>query len=191
MRGITSLGMAAALAIAGSSAPLAANPLKSRLTAIDLRDCKVLSRHKDGNAYRCPGLPGWPVYVASGDDRQFISFGRSPEKRKAATQTLGAFNTIFETGKRPAIEWRIERKGNREVPFATIVRFHTQRDGAKGDVLVITKVDARQACQIARIDAMANPDGMALARAWADKNARARGCDKEPEVIGTAGQSPM
>ena len=192
MRRSATLAAISVVALTASGAlPVAANPLKSRLTAIDLADCKVLARHKDGNSYRCPGLPGWPVYVASGDDRQFVSFGANPEKRKAATETLGAFNTIFERGKRPAIEWRIERKGGREVPFATIVQFHTARDGAKGEVLVVSKVDARQACHLAHIDANANPDGMALARRWADENARSRGCDKPAETIGKSGASPM
>lgn len=187
---VTATLLALAL-VAAAAQPSAANPLKSRLTAIDLAECKLVKRHKDGNAYRCQGLPNWPVYVASGDDRQFVSFGAAPEKRQAATQTLGAFNTIFERGKRPAIEWRIERRGGREMPFATIVRFHTSRDGTRGEVLVVSKVDQKQACHLAYIDANANPDGMALARKWADENARVRGCDKPPEVIGRAGKSPM
>lgn len=180
-----------ALLLAAAVWPAAANPLKGVLTAVDLRSCKLIKRHQDGNAYLCPGLPGWPVYVASGDDRQFVSFGPDPGRRLAANQTLGAFNTIFEPGKRPAIEWRVERKGGRQIPFATIVRFHTQRDGAKGDVLVITKVARSEACQLARIDATANADGMALARAWADENARKRTCGKPPETVGKVGSSPM
>lgn len=191
MRAAIGIGLGWLTALACATTPAMANPLKSRLTAIDLSDCKLLKRHPDGNAYRCPGLPGWPVYVASGDDRQFLSFGPSAEKRQAASQTLGAFNSVFERGKRPAIEWRIERKGGREVPFATIVRFHTQRDGSKGEVLVVTKVDAKISCRLALVDAAANPDGMALARSWTDANARAQSCPGTPAVIGNTGTSPM
>lgn len=191
MRAAIGIGLGWLTVLACATTPAMANPLKSRLTAIDLSDCRFLKRHPDGNAYRCPGLPGWPVYVASGDDRQFLSFGPSAEKRQAASQTLGAFNSVFERGKRPAIEWRIEHKGGREVPFATIVRFHTHRDGSKGEVLVVTKVDAKISCQLALVDAAANPDGMALARSWADANARAQGCPGTPKVIGNTGKSPM
>lgn len=189
LSGICAIGTVA-LAGATGNGSVAANPLKSRLTAIDFVKCRALSRHRDGNAYRCPGLPGRPVHVASGDDRQFGSFGAAPQLRQAAAETPVAFNTIFERGKRPAIEWRIERRECREIPFATILRFHTQRDGTRGEVLVITKVDRRQARRLAVVDANVNPYGMALARAWADRNARTSGCDEPLQVIGKSGESP-
>lgn len=191
MRAAIGMGLGTLIVLMAGTMPADSNPLKSRLTAIELSDCKLLKRHPDGNSYRCPGLPGWPVYLASGDDRQFLSFGPSAEKRQSANQTLGPFNSIFERGKRPAIEWRIERKGGREVPFATIVRFHTQRDGRKGEVLVVTKVDAKSTCQVALVDANANPDGMALARSWTDANVRTLVCPDTPTVIGKTGASPM
>lgn len=191
MRSAIGMGLGLLVACAAVATPALANPLRSRLTAIDLSDCKLLKRHPDGNAYRCPGLTGWPVYVASGDDRQFLSFGPSPERRQAENQTLGDFNTIFEKGKRPAIERRIEHRGGRGVPFATIVRFHTQRDGRKGDVLVVTKIDEKSTYLLALVDATANPDGMALARSWVDANVRARRGPETPAVIGKTGASSM
>ena len=169
-----------------------ANPLKSRLTAIDLKACNLISRHRDGAAWRCQGLPGYPVYIAEGDLRQLLSFGIAAEHRRSATQTLAPFNTIFEGKIRPTIEWRIvtDVRG-RELPYATIVRYHTSREGAKGEVLVITKVDAQVSCQLAMVDAAANDDAMALAREWADQNARKLACPDKPAVLGKAGKSPM
>ncbi len=165
---------------------------KSLLTAIELKKCEQIRKHKDGGAWRCLGMRGYPVYFAEGDLRQMMAFGPSPEKRRSATQTLGAFNTIFDGKRRPTIEWRVEQLLNgRIVPFATIVRFHTSLEGVKGEVLVITKVDAAQSCHVAVIDAQANPDAMAMARTWAIAEARKRTCPDTPEVLGAKGKSPM
>ncbi|HEX4892098.1 MAG TPA: hypothetical protein VFV47_02340, partial [Hyphomicrobiaceae bacterium] len=87
-----------------------ANPLKSLYTTIELAQCRRISKHQDGGAWLCRGLEAWPVYVAEGDLRTFVSSGASPAKGKAATQTLGAFNTIFNgKAKRATLEWRFVR----------------------------------------------------------------------------------
>ena len=115
--------------------------MKSLYTTIQLKTCKQVKRHRDGGAWLCEGLAGLPVYVAEGDLRQFLSVGANAPKRRAATQTLGAFNSIFESGSdRATIEWRFDRRGERQIPYAIIVRFHTSQDGRKGDVLVVSKV---------------------------------------------------
>jgi hypothetical protein len=91
--------------------PAAANPVKSLYTTVELKSCQPIKRHKDGDAWRCQGLPGYPVYVAAGDLHQFVSAGKDAEHRRAATQTLGPFNTIFEAGSRRAtIEWAAGRR---------------------------------------------------------------------------------
>jgi len=90
--------IAGCLAPAIGSAPAAANPVKSLYTTVDLKICKQVKRHRDGGAWRCGGLGDLPVYVAEGDLRQFVSVGANAEKRRAATQTLGAFNSMFEKG---------------------------------------------------------------------------------------------
>lgn len=161
----------------------------SRLSAIELKACRQIAKHKDGGAWRCPGLRGYPVYFAEGDLRQFLAFGPAPEKRRSATQTLGPFNSIFRGKRRPTIEWRVERHLNgRIVPFATIVRFFTSHDGVESEVLVVTKVDDKQSCQLALIDARANPNAMAMARSWAIAQARKRSCPETPEVLGIKGR---
>ena len=138
-----------------------------------------------------PGTAGYPVYVAEGDLRFMLAFGPAPEKRRSATQTLGAFNSIFAPRSRPTIEWRSYRSGVRDVPYATIVRYHTSRDGVTGDVLVVTKVDRDNSCHAAYVDAIANADAIALAREWADKHAPEHKCDADPVVLGNTGKSPM
>lgn len=184
--------IAGCLAPSLGPAPAAANPVKSLYTTVDLKVCKQVKRHRDGGAWRCEGLDGLPVYVAEGDLRQFVSVGANAEKRRAATQTLGAFNSIFEKGgSRATIEWRFNRRGERKLPYAIIVRFHTSRDGRNGDVLVVSKVSDTETCHVAYIDALANRDAIALARQIADRQATSFDCRKEPHTEGATGRSPM
>jgi hypothetical protein len=186
----------ALLAIVGlglATAPrAAANPVKSLYTTVDLRMCKQVKRDRDGGSWRCDGLPGYPVYVAEGDLRHFVSAGADAEKRRAATQTLAPFNSIFERGsERATIEWRFDRRGDRQIPYAIIVRFHTSSDNRRGDVLVVSKVGASESCHVAYIDALANEDAIALARRIADERARTFDCRQEPRAEGATGRSPM
>ena len=161
---------------------------KSSLTTVDLKKCRQISKHKDGGAWICPGIRGYPVYLAEGDLRQMLGFGPRPSKRKSATQTLGPFNTIFDGKNRATIEWRVEHDSRgRIVPFATIVRFHTSRDGEKSDVIVVNKVDVKESCQLAMVDARANSDAIAIARAWTISEARRTQCPDTPIVLGTPG----
>src|SRR5262245_40903470 len=183
---------AALMAVVLGAGPVAANPVKSLYTTIELKTCKQVRRHRDGGAWRCEGLAGLPVYVAEGDLRQFVSVGADAERRRAATQTLGAFNSMFEKGaSRATIEWRFDRRGERMLPYAIIVRFHTSRDGRNGDVLVVSKVSDTEACHVAYIDALANPDAIALARQIADTEAKSFDCRREPRTEGSTGPSPM
>jgi hypothetical protein len=181
-----------AASLAFVPAPVRANPVKSLYTTVDLKLCKRVTRHRDGAAWRCDGLPGYPVFIAEGDLRQFVSAGPDAEKRRAATQTLGSFNSIFERGSdRTTIEWRFDRRGERQIPYAIIVRFHTSADDRKGDVLVVAKVSATETCHVAYIDAQANDDAIALARRAADGRARNFDCKGEPSAEGATGRSPM
>ena len=89
----------------------AQHPPRSLYTTVDLKKCKSVQRPKDGDAWLCKGLPGYPLYIAEGDMRYFMSAGPQPDKRRAATQTLAPFNHPFE-GKstRITVEWRFSRK---------------------------------------------------------------------------------
>jgi hypothetical protein len=186
------MALSGCLAPALCPAPAAASPLKSLYTTVELKACTRIKRHGDGGAWRCSGLGGMPVYVAEGDLRSFLSAGANAEKRRAAMQTLGAFNSIFAQGSdRATIEWRFDRRGERQIPYAIIVRFHTSRDGHQGDVLVVLKVSDADTCHVAHIDALANKDAIALARAVADRQAKTFDCRREPRVEGEAGRSPM
>jgi hypothetical protein len=183
-----------AVALAALCVPwaVAANPVKSLYTSVDLKACKLLKQHRDGNSWLCSGLPGFPVYVAEGDLRQFVSMGPDAERRRAAAQTLGPFNSIFERNKeRAAIEWRFVTRRERPIPYAAIIRFHTFHEGRRGDVLVVFRVGERDTCHVAYIDALANSDAIVLARQIADTRARTFDCRAEPVAAGEKGRSPM
>jgi hypothetical protein len=182
------------IAVAGCLSPGAAtaNPVKSLYTTVDLKACKRVKRNPPVRAWRCAGLAGIPVYVAASELRQFVSVGVDADKRRAATQTLGAANSIFTRGsERATVEWRFVRRGDKQLPYAIIVRFHTLSPAQSGDVLVVLKVDARETCHIAYIDAQANADAIVLARSIADEKARSFDCRGEPHFHGAHGTGPM
>jgi hypothetical protein len=182
------------IAVAGCLSPggATANPVKSLYTTVDLKACKKVKRDRQVRAWRCAGLAGIPVYVAAGDLRQFVSVGADADKRRAATQTLGTANSIFAHGSaRAIVEWRFVRRGEQQLPYAIIVRFHTMSPAQNGDVLVVLKVDARETCHVAYIDAQANTNAIVLARAIADEKARGFDCRGEPLLQGVHGTGPM
>ena len=161
---------------------------KSAFSTFEVKDCKILKRHPDGNAYRCPGLPGYPIYFAEGDLRAFVSFGPDGEKRRAAEQTLGPFNSPFDKAHpRATVEWRVRTSGGRAVPHATILRYFVSRDGKRSEAIVVTRIGERDACHVAYIDAVANKDAIASARRIADETAPGFDCKAEPRIEGAPG----
>jgi hypothetical protein len=184
--------LAAAWAQFTVSTAATANPVRSRYSTIDLKTCSVIKRHPDGNTWRCNGLRGYPVVYAEGDLRAFVSFGPDGLKRQAMRQTLRPFNTIFDgAGSRATVEWRFRRIANADVPYATIMRVFTSTESVKGEILVVTKVSAKDACHMAYIDAKANPEPMAIARSAADEMAADWSCASEPKVIGASSKSQL
>jgi hypothetical protein len=151
-----------------------------------------VKRHPDGNAWSCPGLPGYPIYFAEGDLRTFVSYGPAPEKRRAASQTPPPFNSILR-GKpeRATVEWRTRPAKGKALPHATILRYFVTKDRKKGQILVVSKVSDTESCHVAYIDALAEPAAIALARRIADEVAPKFDCSKEPTREGAKGKSPL
>lgn len=182
----------ATAAVLCSGGALAVQPVKSLYTALDPAACRAVPDRGRGVARVCEGLPGYPVYVAEGDRGVFLSVGPEPEARRAAQQTLGAVNTLFEkNGQRPTVEWRFIVRDGKTVPYATIVRYRTRSRTDSGEVLVVMRVTERDACHVAYIDALANPDAIVRARRIADTVARSEPCPDRPRIDGVHGQSPM
>jgi hypothetical protein len=166
-----------------------ANPVKSLYTTVDLRECKKVRQHRP--AWRCSGLAGNPVYIA-GRRGQFVSVGTNAGSRRAANQTTGTGDALLARGDgRAILEWRFDRRGDKRLPYAIIVRFHAAGTGPKGDVLVVLKVDAHETCHVAHISAQANDNAIVLARAIADAQARTFDCRREPTAEAAQGAGPM
>lgn len=170
-------------ALIAAAAPAGAQQIESSYTDLDLNTmCTVIESDDFGSTWACPGLKGIPVMVAEGDLRMFVSYGLTSTTEKAAEQTLGPFNHLGEK-----IEWRVSNAEGYWKPFATILRYFVQREGTEteGQVLVVTKVKPGATCQIAYVDALANPNANELARKVADEKARDFDCEaNEPEFVG-------
>ncbi len=174
------------------AAPVHANPLKSLYTTLELAACNDGQQQARGHVRICAGIDGYPVRVADGEQRTFVSVGDEASKHRAARQSLASFNSIFD-GKhaRATLEWRIVRQDGRPVPFATILRYFTWTGARRGEVLVVSRVASGQSCHVAYVDALANPDAIAIARQVADTVARKFDCKSEPEIRGRRGTSPL
>lgn len=167
----------------------AKDSITSAYTDLKLDDCKVISLDEESEsiARECVGYDGMPVYVAEGDLRTLVSYGDNAKSERAAEQTFGSFNHI-----NTKLEWRLKSGDDgKKTPFATILRFFLQNDDGKTEhpILVVTQVKPGATCHVAYIDAKANKNANADARAAADRLAGTFNCEAEPEIVGpqTAG----
>ncbi len=176
----------AVLAVAGAAR---GEDIVSVLTPLDLKKCRHLpgKMEEDYGSWRCRGYGRIPVFVSAGDQRSYISFGRGAGQQPAAHQTLAAFN-----GEGDSIEWRGLRDKNGTLkPFATIMRLSVTKSAedppVKGSVLVVTRLGP-PVCRVGYVDALANPDALALARRIADESARTFACQgSKPIFLGNQG----
>ena len=164
-----------------AAGPAAAQQIESAYTDLDLDACSLLHADDFGAQWACPGYKGYPVMVAEGDLRFFVSYGFGAPDEKAATQTLPPFNRLG-----PRIEWRLSNESGGFRPFATILRFFTSRETGEdeAEVLVVTRLEESATCHVAYIDATANENANEMARAAADELARGFDCADEPEIVG-------
>lgn len=174
-------GALAAVCVALATGGAAAQQVDSSYTNVDLDECTVIEADDFGARWACPGYKGIPVMIAEGDLRFFVSYGLKSTEEKAAGQTLPPFNNLG-----PKIEWRVSNVEGQWMPFATILRFFTQREEGEEEnqILVVTKVEEGATCHVAYIDALANPDANELAREAADEKAPEFDCASEPEFVG-------
>jgi len=160
------------------SAPQAkAEGFDSAYTDVDLDMCLMLNADDMGASFACPGYKGFPLYVAEGDLRFFVSYGFGALEERAAFQTLPQFNYIHST-----LEWRLTNASGDWRPFATILRWFTQiGDGSEpdGQVLVVTKIEPGNTCHVAYIDARLMPNANQIARQWADNATKDFNCETD------------
>ena len=170
-----------ALAVLGVSPAAEATEFNSAYTDLNLDDCTVMSSDDLGSTWACPGYKGYPLQIAEGDLRFFVSYGFNAGEERAAEQTPPPFNYLGAK-----MEWRLGDASGGWKPVATIVRyFVSMGEGEKeSQVLVVTQLVPGATCHIAYIDATANPDANALAQKAADTMTPDFDCANDPEIIG-------
>jgi len=174
------LGCSALVIATLMTAPANAADFNSAYTDLNLNECMVLEADDFGASFACPGYKGYPLYVAEGDLRFFVSYGFGAPDERAASQTLPQFNTIHKT-----LEWRLTNATGEWKPFATILRWFTQvGDGSEpdGQTLVVTKIEPGNTCHVAYIDAKRTPNANVMARDIADNYAPQVDCETTQPV---------
>lgn len=178
-------------------ATASAQELSSAYTDIDpAANCTVFASAQDGEGdwvnLVCDGYRGYPVTIHSADLRESIFYGYPPSGDTAPVwESFVAFNS---TG--PRIEWRLERRGDADVPFATIHRwFVSDPDDAedKTEVLVVEKVGqpgAAEGCAVAYVVSTGNEGANDKARDLADRMARDFECGADQPSV-DAGSVPV
>ena len=183
---VLALGMFATTAGAGE--------IRSEYTDIDAgRTCSVFDIANEGGEFAnlaCAGYRGYPVMLYSGDLRESVFFGFQPDTGHV-WESFGPFNGVGAK-----VEWRIESDGDREIPFATILRWSVSNpeDADRTvEVLVVEKVglvDERQGCAVGLVMATGNPKANETARRIADEQAREFVCGADERVV-VQGKVPM
>lgn len=155
--------LAALAACVSSSHPAQAQDWTSHYTDTSFDRCTRLDRQNYGAEFACPGYRGYPLWIAEGDLRFYVSYGFNARNEKAATQTLPAFNSIGQK-----IEWLVDvdAQGN-ETPVASILRYYVSRSEAGNpdtQILVVTKISESNTCHVAYVDAGAEINANTIAR---------------------------
>src|ERR1051325_4741532 len=134
--------------------PAHAGP-RSVYTGLTRRDCKTVSTNSQlaESLQRCPGVAGCGLLVEDADARVSVTVV-APGGRKYELKYWQGVTTAFSTiGDRA--EWRVSRRGRRDVPVALIVRVNAQEDAEHADrvtpYLAVAKITPRQVCVTDRI----------------------------------------
>lgn len=165
------------------SLPAQAGDWRSVYTDLNLETCTKISAYEVGADYACPGYKGYPVLISESDLRYAVSYGFGAREEPAWGQVFPQFN---DPGAR--IEWLLSEDPERgELPVGTILRFFIAApdyEDPDRQVLVVTRIEPGSTCQVAHVDALANPDANALAREAAARLIPGFDCSRDPERIG-------
>lgn len=186
---MTRTGIAAGL-LAGLCQTALAGEISSAYTEIDVeKGCSIFAASEEEGPFAnlvCNGWQGYPVLIFSGDLRESVFYGFPPDT-DLPWESFSAFNS---SGGR--VEWRLEKDGQRSVPFATIHRWSVNADPENPErrieVLVVEKVgqvDKREGCAVELVLATGNPQANETARRIADERARDFDCGTDkPAAVG-------
>lgn len=168
--------IAALITVAAMAAPASAADIQSAYTTIELDECLIMQADDFGASFACPGYRGYPLYVAEGDLRFFVSYGWNAPDEVAAHQTIPQFNLINDT-----LEWRLTNETGNYHPFATILRWiiDDHENNNNSEILVVTKIEPGNTCHVVYIDTSLVPNANEIARQWADTTAPEFDCETD------------
>lgn len=167
-------------AVALTSTTAGAAELVSAYTDVDVEQCEMLSSDEVGATWACEGLNGYPVTISEGDLRMTVSYGDNAMDEVAMSQGFSPFNRLGAK-----MEW-LSPADDPDNPVATILRWYLQKGEGpeESQILVVTQLKPGAVCQIAWVDATANPDANQLARDAAAELAGDFDCGGMPQVRG-------
>lgn len=184
-------GLAAALMISQAAFAVTAHAeIVSAYSDLNAeKDCATFAAAAEGDGdwgnMACSGYKGFPVILYYGDARESVFYGFPPIGDQAPTwESFVAFNSAG-----PKIEWRIDRNGRVETPFATIHRRFVsdpENPDKNVEVLVVSKVGQyveRDGCVVGLVLATGNPKANDTARKIADEQAASFACGADERVI--------
>jgi hypothetical protein len=171
-----------ALAIAILPVPAHAQTITSIDTELVKGRCRFIADDGEVGHYalkRCPGLAGARVYTEAGVNSVKLSFRWG--KRKVEVVDSGSVGD--------KLEWRGTKTRQGFKPHAVIVTIVVKDYPAetRHNVLGVLRMEPRNACLMAVIDAEANGDALALARKTADTEAPWFSCaNRKAKAVGAA-----
>jgi hypothetical protein len=162
------------------SLPAGAAELVSAYTDVDVEQCEMISSDEIGATWECEGLNGYPVVISEGDLRMTVSYGENAMDEVAMNQGFGPFNRLGAK-----MEW-LSPADDPDNPVATILRWYLQRGEGPGEsqILVVTQLEPGAVCQVAWIDATANPNANEMAREAAEELVGGFDCEGMPKIRG-------
>jgi opacity protein-like surface antigen len=158
--------------VIASAATASAQATQSVYTDLGGKKCRVIEKDAEAAGYlleQCPGIAGYQLQVASGDDRQNIIVIKSDGSKHELNFGQiggGGFSNVGAKA-----EWRVRRQQGKLMPVALIVRFDvtTGGDGKSVSYLTVTKITPQKICLIDPI--APGPNQNEKARRLADDSA--------------------
>lgn len=134
--------------------------LSSVYTSLAPRDCATVGANKEvaGSTQRCGGVGGYSLLVEDADARVSVTVVAPGGKRYGLDYWQVVTTAFSNVGDKA--EWRVARRGRRNVPVALIVRVNANEDAEHPEkvtsYLAVAKITPQQVCVTDKIAPGAN-----------------------------------
>ena len=146
-------------------------------------DCEVVTQTDALLEYRCPGVFDVDVWFSIGDARWTVSFHKDRPSGLVLNQ---GFNRAHHPDLE--VEWRFD--GNQPMAALQLWRFYDEDGELDEGAWVITRIAGDEVCHMGFVDVVANEEALAMARRFADANAKSDSCADDPQWIGNPSGIP-